>query len=151
MRRFTSIEELRAAAGEDLGVSDWITISQEMIDGFASVTGDFQWIHVDRERAKQSQFGTTIAHGFLTLSLIARLRDQIYDIDNVASRINYGCDRVRFLEPVPSGSRVRMRLKIASVEPSRLGMRVDSECQIELEGASRPALVANQITLVISA
>jgi acyl dehydratase len=151
MRRFASIDELQAAAGQELGVSDWITVTQDMIDGFARVTGDFQWIHVDRERARHSQFGTTIAHGFLTLSLIAQLRDQIYDIDNVASRINYGCDRVRFLEPVPSGSRVRMRLKLTSVELSRLGTRVDSECQIELEGASRPALVANQITLVIPA
>jgi acyl dehydratase len=151
MRRFASIDELQAAAGQELGVSDWITVTQDMIDGFARVTGDFQWIHVDRERARHSPFGTTIAHGFLTLSLIAQLRDQIYDIDNVASRINYGCDRVRFLEPVPSGSRVRMRLKLTSVELSRLGTRVDSECQIELEGASRPALVANQITLVIPA
>jgi acyl dehydratase len=151
MRRFGSIDELKAAAGQDLGASGWITVTQAMIDAFAAATGDFQWIHVDVERAKRSAYGTTIAHGFLTLSLVAQLRDQIYDVDGVGSRINYGCDNVRFLEPVPSGARVRLRLTIAKVEPSRHGVRVDSQCAIELEGAARPAAVATHITILVPA
>jgi acyl dehydratase len=149
MRRFTSIDELATATGEELGVSEWITVSQAMIDEFAHATGDYQWIHVDRERARHSPYGTTIAHGFLTLSLIARLRDQIYDVGGVAARINYGCDKVRFLEPVPSGSRVRLKLKLLAVERSRHGVRVDSECSIELDGAERPAVVADHIVLLV--
>jgi acyl dehydratase len=151
MRRFASIEELRKAVGEEIGESGWITVSQEMIDEFAHATGDYQWIHVDLERAKHSPYGRTIAHGFLTLSLIAQLRDQVYDVDGVAARINYGCDKVRFLEPVPSGSRVRLRLKLARMEPSRMGVRVDSQCTIELEGAPRAALVADHIVLLVPA
>lgn len=151
MRRFASIDELKTAAGQELGVSDWLAVTQAMIDAFARATGDFQWIHVDPERAKRSPFGATIAHGFLTLSLIAQLRDQIYEVAGVAARINYGCDKVRFLEPVPSGGRVRLRLKLTRVEPSRRGMRVDSECTIELDGAARPAVVADHITLLVPA
>jgi acyl dehydratase len=149
MRHFTSIDELKTAVGQELGVSDWVSITQAMIDQFADATGDHQWIHVDRERTRNSSFGTTIAHGFLTLSLIARFRDQIYDVDGVSARINYGCDKVRFLEPVPSESRVRMRLKLARIEPSKRGVRVDSECTFELAGAQRPALVADQITILV--
>ncbi len=151
MRRFASIDELRKAVGEEIGESGWITVSQQMIDEFAHATGDYQWIHVDRERAKQSPYGTTIAHGFLTLSLIAQLRDQIYDVEGIAARINYGCDKVRFLEPVPSGSRVRLRLTLSRMEPSRMGIRVDSQCTIELEGAPRPALVTDHIVLLVPA
>jgi acyl dehydratase len=149
MRRFKNLDELAGAVGQEIGVSEWITVSQDMIDRFADATGDHQWIHVDRERARKSPLGTTIAHGFLTLSLMAQLRDQVYDVDGIASRLNYGCDKVRFLEPVPSGSRVRLRLKLARVEPSRRGVRVDSECAVELEGAPRPALVADHIVLLI--
>jgi acyl dehydratase len=151
MRRFSSIAALAAAAGAELGVSDWVTVTQEMIDRFAAATGDFQWIHVDRERARQSHFGTTIAHGFLTLSLLAQLRDQIYDVDGVAERINYGCDRVRFLAPVPSGGRVRLRLTLVRVEPWRTGVRVEGACTIELDGAPRPAAVCDHIVLLVPA
>jgi acyl dehydratase len=151
MRRFTDIDELKAAAGEELGASGWIAVTQEMIDRFAEATGDFQWIHVDRERARASPYGATIAHGFLTLSLIAQLRDQIYDVGKIAARINYGCDKVRFLEPVRSGSHVRLKLKLARVEPAPRGVRVDSFCTMELEGAPRPALVADHIVLLIPA
>jgi acyl dehydratase len=151
MRRFASIEDLKSALGHELGVSDWLTVTQAMIDEFAHATGDFQWIHVDRERAARGPYGTTIAHGFLTLSLIAQLRDQVYDVDGLAARINYGCDKVRFLEAVPSGARVRLRVKLAQVEPSRRGVRVDSECAMELEGAARPALVCDHITLLVPA
>jgi acyl dehydratase len=149
MRRFGSIEELRGAVGTELGPGGWVRVTQDMIDAFASATGDFQWIHVDRERAKRGPYGTTIAHGFLTLSLMARLRDELYDVDGVASRINYGCDKVRFLTPVPAEGRVRMKIKLAAAEPMRLGLRLTSECTFELEGASRPALVAEQITILV--
>jgi len=149
MRRFKNIDELAGAVGQELGPSEWITVTQEMIDRFADATGDHQWIHVDRERARRSPQGTTIAHGFLTLSLLAQLRDQVYDVGGIASRLNYGCDKVRFLEPVSSGGRVRLRLTLAKVEPSRRGVRVDSQCAMELEGAPRPALVADHIVLLI--
>jgi acyl dehydratase len=151
MRRFTSIDALKEAVGQELGESGWITVTQAMIDRFAEATGDFQWIHVDRERARRSPAGTTIAHGFLTLSLMAQLRDQIYDVDGIASRINYGCDKVRFLEPVPSGGRVRLRLTLTGVEPARRGVRVATNGAIELEGAPRPAAIADQIVLLIPA
>lgn len=149
MRRFRSIDELESAVGEELGVSGWITVTQEMIDRFAAVTGDHQWIHVDRERALATPAGTTIAHGFLTLALVPQLRDQIYDVDGVTSRINYGCDKVRFLTPVPSGARIRLRLGLARVEPARHGVRVDCRCTIELDGAERPAAVADHIVLLV--
>jgi acyl dehydratase len=152
MRIFKTIDELAQAVGQELGASDWVSVTQEMIDRFADATGDHQWIHVDRVRAaRELPQGRTIAHGFLTLSLLAQLRDQIYDVGGVASRLNYGCDKVRFLEPVPSGSRVRLRLTLAKVEPSRHGVRVDSACAMELEGAPRPALVADHIVLLIPA
>jgi acyl dehydratase len=151
MRQFASIDDLTTAIGQELGVSDWLAVTQAMIDEFAHATGDFQWIHIDRERAQRGPYGTTIAHGFLTLSLIAQLRDQVYDVAGLAARINYGCDKVRFLEPVPSGARVRLRVTLAGVEPARRGVRVDSECAMELEGAARPALVCDHITLLVPA
>jgi acyl dehydratase len=151
MRRFKSIAELGTALGQELGVSSWVTVDQQTIDRFAEATGDFQWIHVDRERAAKSQYGGTIAHGFLTLSLMARLRDEIYEVDGVGWRINYGCDKVRFLAPVPSGGRVRLSLKLTAVEPSRQGVRVVCAATIELEGAPRPACVADHIVLIIPA
>lgn len=151
MRRFASADELKTVLGQELGPSPWVTVSQDMIDAFARATGDFQWIHVDPARAAAGPFGRTIAHGFLTLSLMAQLRDQIYDIDGLASRINYGCDKVRFLAPVPAGGRVRMRVKFLDLSPSRLGLRLDSLCTFELDGADRPALVAEQTTILVPA
>ncbi len=151
MRRFADVEELKRAEGEALGDSQWLTISQEMIDRFADATGDHQWIHVDRERAKQSEFGTTIAHGFLTLSLIPRLLDQVYAIDNVAARLNYGCNKVRFTQPVPSGSRIRARIKLISVEDTPKGVRITSEAMVMLEGSVRPACIAEIVAVVIPA
>src|SRR5208282_2288983 len=116
MRVFADVAALKRAAGEALGTSDWITVDQAMIDRFAEATGDFQWIHVDVERAKASPFGTTIAHGFLTLSLLAGLSQKIYRVDKLAARLNYGCNKVRFATPVPSGGRVRAHFKALAVE-----------------------------------
>jgi acyl dehydratase len=149
MRAFADVEELKTARGEILGESEWITVSQEMIDRFAEATGDFQWIHVDRERAKASPFGSTIAHGFLTLSLVPRLIDKVYSVGKVAARLNYGCNKVRFTQPVPSGGRIRARVRLADVEDTSKGVRITSEATIELDGASRPACVAELIAVVI--
>lgn len=149
MRRFADVEELRTAVGQVLGESDWVTVTQEMIDRFAEATGDYQWIHVDRERAKKSPLGNTIAHGFLTLSLVPRMLHGIYDVGGVGARLNYGCNKVRFTQPVPSGSRVRARITLVDVERGERGVRVTSEAIVSLEGSDRPACVAELISMML--
>jgi acyl dehydratase len=152
MREFADVEDLRKAAGQVLGESEWMTVTQEMIDRFAEATGDFQWIHVDPERAKASPLGTTIAHGFLTLSLVPRMADTIYRVRNgVGFRLNYGCNKVRFIQPVPSGSRLRARLKLAGVESGSGGVRVLTEATIEREGSERPVCIAELISVILPA
>ena len=151
MRRFADIEEVRTAVGQVLGESDWLTVTQEMIDLFAEATGDYQWIHVDRERAKTSPFGGTIAHGFLTLALIPRLVHRIYDVGRIDARLNYGCNRVRFMAPVPSFSRIRARLKLLDVKDTRRGVRVTSEATVAREGSERPVCVAELVAVFIPA
>ena len=108
MRTFKDLQELVAAEGEELGTSDWVTVEQERIDGFADATGDHQWIHVDPERAKDGPFGTTIAHGYLTLSMVPVLMQQVYAVEGIKMGINYGLEKVRFMSPVPSGGRIRL-------------------------------------------
>ncbi len=149
MRHFASIAELVQAAGEELGQSEWVTVSQDMINRFAEATGDFQWIHVDIARAKTSPFGGTVAHGYLTLALAPRLMDQIYRVDNIRLRINYGCNKVRFTEPVKSGGRVRLHLKLVSVNPTPKGARVVTSASFELEGAKRPACLAELVAVLV--
>jgi len=149
MRAFADVEELKKSVGEVLGESPWVTVSQEMIDRSADATGDHQWIHVDRERAKASPFGTTIAHGFLTLSLVPRLIDQVYSVGKVMARLNYGCNKVRFTQPVPSGSRIRARIRLADVEDTPKGVRITSEATIQLDGSDRPACIADLVAVVI--
>jgi len=151
MRHFDSIAALAKAAGEELGISEWVTVSQEMIDRFAEATGDFQWIHVDIVRAKTGPFGGTVAHGYLTLALAPRLMDQIYAVDNLRLRINYGCNKVRFTEPVKSGGRVRLHLKLLSVNQTPRGARVVTAGTFELEGAKRPACVAELVAVLVPA
>ncbi len=134
--------------GEDIGTSDWVTVDQAMIQRFADATGDHQWIHVDVERAKREMpGGKTIAHGFLTLSLIAGLAHQTHEIHHRSRGINYGSDRVRFMSPVPSGSRVRLHQKLLKVEDIEGGVRMTFSSQMEIEGQSRPALIAETISL----
>ena len=142
-------QDLKDHVGEDLGTSEWITIDQEMIDKFADATGDHQWIHVDVERAKRElPIGTTIAHGYLTLSLLPRLAQQISQVKNKSRGINYGSNKVRFTGMVPAGSRVRLRQKLKSVEDVKgNGVRIITESTIEIEGAERPALIAETIGL----
>jgi acyl dehydratase len=140
--------DLIGYVGKEMGVSDWYTVTQEQIDKFADATGDHQWIHVDVERArKEMPGGKTIAHGWLTLSLVPRLAAAIYRVKHRSRGINYGANRVRFTAPVPAGARVRLRLKVKSVEKVEGGVRVTSESTMEVEGAERPALVAETISM----
>ena len=144
-----TFDTLPALAGSEIGVSDWLTIDQARIDLFAEATGDRQWIHLDAERAKREMpGGKTIAHGYLTLSLIPFLIADLLKIEGLARGINYGSDKVRFTNMVPVGSRVRARQKLLSVDPKGGGLRLVSEITIEIEGEKRPACVAETITII---
>jgi acyl dehydratase len=148
-----SISTIGQYVGQELGVSEWITIDQERINHFASFTGDHQWIHVDVERAKQeSLFGTTIAHGYLTLSLAAALSMELGIIPaGVSQALNYGLDKVRFLAPVKSGSRVRDRVVLLAVEPQGKGrILLKIRNTMEIEGESKPALIAAALSLLVT-
>ena len=137
-------QDLAQHVGKDLGPSDWMTVDQAMIDKFAEATGDHQWIHVDVERAKREMpGGKTIAHGYLTLSLVPRLASTLVKVNQVSRGVNYGSNKVRFTSTVPAGSRIRLTQKIVKVEPVEgNGVRVTSEVKMEVEGQERPALVA---------
>jgi acyl dehydratase len=141
--------DLAQYIGKEIGVSDWFTVDQAMIDKFAEATGDHQWIHVDVERARREMpGGTTIAHGYLTLSLVPRLAATLVRVKKRSRGLNYGSNRVRFTGQVPAGSRVRLRQTIKSVEPVESGgVRITSESTMEVEGAARPALVAETISM----
>jgi acyl dehydratase len=141
-RSFGSIDDLRAAAGTKIGSSDWFTVSQERIDLFADATDDHQWIHVDPERAKAGPFGGTVAHGFLTLSLLPVLTEQVYRVDGVRMAVNYGLDRVRFPAPTLAGSRVRAHVDLLEVADVTGGVQVKSEVTVEAEGQLKPVCVA---------
>jgi acyl dehydratase len=146
---FDGIDELAAApAGTHLGVSDWVTIDQATIDTFADATGDHQWIHVDPDRAADGPFGRTIAHGFLTLSLLPRLVQEVYRVEGVAMAVNYGLDKVRFVAPVTVDSRVRVSTTVRGTETAGGGLRVHLDSTLELEGSDKPALVAQTIAQV---
>ena len=135
--------------GEELGVSEWVKIDQDRVNKFAEATGDHQWIHIDVERAKRElPTKGTIAHGYLTLSLIPMLASQISRIDGVSRGINYGSNKVRFTNMVPTGARVRARQKLIAAEPKSGGMQMTNEVTIEIEGQDRPACVAETIGLV---
>jgi acyl dehydratase len=139
-RVINGLEELKQLTGQEVGVSDWIEVSQELIDKFADLTGDDQWIHVDVERAKkETPFGSTIAHGFLTVSLLSQMSRKTLEVrGNFKMRINYGFNRLRFVSPVPAGSRVRGRFTPTSVTENEVTWLVT----VEVEGAAKPALVA---------
>jgi acyl dehydratase len=146
VRVFDSIEQLAAVPeGTHLGVSDWVTIDQRTIDLFAEATGDHQWIHVDPDRAAAGPFGTTIAHGFLTLSLLPRLVQQVYRVEGVRMAVNYGLDRVRFVAPVPVDARVRVSSEVLGSEEAGGGLRVRLASTVEIEGQDKPACVAHTI------
>jgi len=148
-----SIATISQYVGQELGVSEWVTITQERINDFADFTGDHQWIHVDVERAKrESLFGTTIAHGYLTLSLAAALSMELGIIPaGVSEALNYGLDKVRFLAPVKSGSRVRDRVVLLAGEPQSKGrILLKFRNTIEIEGEAKPALIADALSLLVT-
>jgi acyl dehydratase len=144
-RVFASLDELRTAVGEQLGWTDWQEIDQERIDLFATATGDRQWIHVDPERAAQGPFHTTIAHGFLTLSLIPSLTPRLFQVEGVRMGVNYGVNKVRFPAPVPVGSRLRATAKIADVAEAGGGVQLVTQVTIEREGGEKPVCVAETV------
>lgn len=150
MQVVKSIDAVKDLVGKEVGVSDWVLIDQNRINAFADATGDHQWIHVDVERAKREMpGGKTIAHGYLTLSLLPMMMAQIMRFENVSRGINYGSDKVRFTNTVPVDSRVRARQKVVEAEPVRgNGMKVKNEVTVEIEGQERPACVAEVISVV---
>ena len=151
MRVISSIEEAIEAVGQELGVSDWIGIDQERIDAFADVTGDHQWIHVDLDRASaESPYGVTVAHGFLTLSLIPALSKANYRVENAKMGINYGLNRVRFLTPVPVRSRIRVRSELVdAVKVDDVTVDLIVRHTVELDGSQKPAAVAELIARMV--
>jgi acyl dehydratase len=146
MNRIANLNSLQQRVGEELAVGDWVTVDQATIDRFAEATGDHQWIHVDAERAKQGPFGTTIAHGFLTLSLLPRLAESAIKIDDVRMGVNYGLNRVRFPAPVPSGSRIRARMKLLAYDAIDGGAQLVMEVTMEREGGDKPVCVAETVS-----
>ena len=140
--------DLAGYAGKEFTSDHWVTVDQAMIDGFAEATGDDQWIHVDVERARREMpGGVTIAHGYLSLSLLPRLIRQTYRITNLGRSLNYGANRIRFTNPVRSGARLRLRLTFKAVEPvDDDGARITAHCIVEIEGEERPALIAEIIS-----
>ena len=147
MRVFNGVDDLRSAVGTTIGTSDWMTVDQGQIDGFADATHDHQWIHVDPERAKEGPFGTTIAHGFLTLSLLPVLISQVYRVEGVKMGVNYGLNKVRFTSPVPVGSKVRGRIELTDVADAAGGaVQITNAVTVEIDGSERPALVAEWLT-----
>ena len=148
MRVFADLSEFVAAKGEQLGRSDWHEITQEQVNQFADATGDHQWIHVDVERAKAGPFGGTIAHGYLTLSLIPRLGHSIYQVNGLKMGINYGTNKVRFPNPVRVGSRVRASAELVDVTEAALGTQAVVKYTIEIEDQPKPACVAETVVLL---
>jgi acyl dehydratase len=148
--RTVDFKDLAGLAGQEVGVSDWLEVAQDRVNKFAEATGDFQWIHVDVERATR-EMGGPIAHGYLIVSLIPHLNDSMLKVEGVERALNYGSDRVRFTNMVKVGKRVRLRNKFLSVEPKSGGLQVKAECTVEIEGEAKPACVAETITLFFQA
>jgi acyl dehydratase len=149
MRTFTSLDELTSAVGETLGTSDWLEIDQERVDQFAEATGDHQWIHVDVERAEQGPFGGTIAHGYLTLSLIPLLGSQVFALDTPGAKLNYGVNKVRFPHPVRVGKRVRNTVTVNEVTDVPAGKQLTLGHTVEIEDEPKPACVAETVVLLL--
>ena len=145
MKRFKTLAELQALVGQDIATSEWITVDQQRINLFADATGDHQWIHVDPARAAAGPFGTTVAHGFLTLSLLPEMSASAFDIDESTMGVNYGLNRVRFPAPVPVDSRLRGHFKLLSFEPIAGGAQMVVEVTMEREGGTKPVCVAESI------
>ena len=149
MRTFANLEEFVAAKGESLGFSDWHKITQEQVNAFADATGDHQWIHIDTERAASGPFGGTIAHGYLTVSLLPILSMEIFRVQNLTMGINYGLDRVRFPSPVLTGSSIRAEATLTDVKQTHLGSLASIRMRIEIEGQEKAACVADTLSLFV--
>lgn len=147
MPTFATLADFAEAAGTEIGLSGWVEVTQSRIDRFADATDDHQWIHVDPERAARELGGSTVAHGFLTLSLVPRFVYEVLRIESVTRSINYGSDKVRFLDMVPAGARLRGRMQLDRVEPNGSILRSYATVTVEIEGREKPALVAQTITL----
>ncbi|MCW3063772.1 MAG: Enoyl-CoA hydratase [Solirubrobacterales bacterium] len=145
MITLTGIDEIKAKVGEELGVSSWHEVTQDEIDAFADVTGDDQWIHVDVERAKETPFGGTIAHGYYTLSLAPKFTYELFSFDGFAFGVNYGVNKVRFPAPLPVGSKVRMRATLAGVDDVPGGIQIATKMTFEREGGEKPVCVAETL------
>ncbi|MFZ3556398.1 MaoC family dehydratase [Streptomyces sp. BH055] len=145
-RVFKDVDDLKGAVGEQLGYSDWVEIEQSRIDKFADATGDHQWIHVDPERAKEGPFRTTIAHGYLTLSLLPLFGPQLMKVEGMKMGVNYGTNKVRFPAPVPVGSRLRATAKVTNVEDVAGGVQVTVAFSVEREGGDKPVCVAESVS-----
>jgi acyl dehydratase len=140
------IGDLASRVGQEVGVSEWLEIAQDRIDLFAKATEDFQWIHIDKERAKQSPFGTTIAHGFLTLSLLPKLSDSAFEISDRKMGVNYGLNKLRFTSPVPAGSKVRGRFTLTKLENIEGGVQTTWSVVVERDGGDKPVMVAETLS-----
>ena len=146
MRTFQTLNELAACVGQDVAVSDWVRVTQQQINLFAEATGDHQWIHVDPERARSGPFGATVAHGFLTLSLLPVFMDSAIQVAQLRLGLNYGLNKVRFTAPVPVGSRLRAGLKLLACQPiDGAGLQITWEITVEREGADKPVCVAESL------
>ena len=146
MRHFDTLQELAACVGQEVAISDWVTVTQEQVNRFADATGDHQWIHVDVERARSGPFGAPIAHGFLTLSLLPVFFDTAFDIRQAGMGVNYGLNKVRFTAPVPVGSRLRARMTLLTAETIEgNGLQMAWAVAIEREGADKPVCVAEAL------
>ena len=145
MRTFETIAEMADLVGQEIGLSEWITVTQERIQLFADATNDHQWIHLDVERAKAGPFGTTIAHGFLTLSLLPEMAASAFGVREARMGVNYGLNKVRFPAPVPSGSRIRGRFKLLAYEPLDGGAQMTVQVTMEREGSDKPVCIAESI------
>jgi acyl dehydratase len=148
-KTFTGVDEVVHAVGTQLGETEWLEITQEQVNQFADATGDHQWIHVDVEKAAKGPYGGTVAHGYLTLSLIARFGNELFSIEGVTAKLNYGVNKVRFPAPVPVGARVRASASIAGAQETPSGVQVSLQWVIDIENSTKPACVAETVVLLV--
>ena len=149
MRTFTTLDDVAGAANTDIGTTEWLSVGQERINLFADATGDHQWIHVDEERAKEGPFGMTIAHGFLTVSLLPFFNMQSFALETPGARLNYGLNKVRFPHPVPVGSRLRSHVSFGDVTDLPAGKQLIIKHTLEIEDVDKPACVAELVVLLL--
>jgi acyl dehydratase len=150
MRTFSTVEEIESAVGEEIGTTEWVEITQERVDKFADATDDHQWIHVDRERAAAGPFGGTIAHGYLTLSLIPWFGSQLFALANPGAKLNYGVNKVRFPNPVKVGAKIRATATVNAVTEMSAGHQLTMGFTIEIQGEDKPACVAETVVLLLA-